>query len=127
MNYITEAFKALEDVNEGIILEKVEKQPVKKVAKKPIKESKQMHYTPRPNRRSLKEGVFDSEDYCNDMIHSIMAYSRDFKDGEDLVAEQEKKSRNYLDDFISGLLRAEPKGPLIYPLSSNTSPNERVV
>lgn len=52
-----------------------------------------------------KYNVYADPKSCIDMIHSIIAYGRDFKDGEDLVQEQEHKHYNYLSKFIDAMGR----------------------
>jgi len=110
MNYIAEAFKSLEDVDDSIVVSQPKqdiKESVKKVNNKksikesckPIKEDKDLF---EPDK---KYSVYEDPKHCVDMIHSIIAYSRDFKDGEDLVQEQEHKYRNYLDNYIDAMGR----------------------
>lgn len=97
MNYITEAFKALEDVNEGILRGK---------EVTPKNEPSQKHYTCKPKEvMNLKEGVYDNEANCIDMIHSIMAYYGPFKDGESLVSYEERNYKDYLKPYKDELGR----------------------
>ena len=111
MNYITEAFKSLEDVDDIIVTKTEEskktlKENVETPKKVEVKESKSI----KEDKDDLfepdeKYNVYADENECIDMIHSIMAYSRDFKDGEDLVSEQEHRYTDYLKKFKDELGR----------------------